>query len=221
MLWPESVDLNSLPCCITEACEVMCRCWSFGRQPKQFRHRQCQDITTCFLGIDRPPPIGANRLITLPCLQTFRVRRLSPDAYAADAIDPLILPQPQTLEIDAFHLVIRRQCSHHSNFSDLSIQDADFPNDEFIRSLALSPALTSFPCPRSRWHLEMDVSWGDLILTRERRNGHVAHAGSFVSQLREVSLASSVEGYLEELMISIPREDLYARIDNWEWLSCV
>ena len=77
---------------------------------RQFSHlAQCQNISTCSLGIDRawdlhggqPIILPSPQPITLPCLQTLRVRRLSPNAHARSAIDLLILPQLQTLEIDA------------------------------------------------------------------------------------------------------------------------
>ncbi|KAF8432240.1 hypothetical protein L210DRAFT_3650534 [Boletus edulis BED1] len=178
---------------------------------------RCQSITTCSLGIDRPPPFGISRNITLPCLQTLRVRRLTPYAHASGALHPLILPQLQTLEIDASNLVIRNQRWHERTFSDLlarsgcsllrlSIQDVDFPNDELVRCLALSPALMSFrfiPCPRSQdirsVIREMDA--GGQTQIQEHRQEHVENVGPLVPQLREITLASSVEIYLEEIMM--------------------
>lgn len=177
---------------------------------------QCKNITTCSLGIDRPPRRGANENITLPCLQTLRVRRLSPYAHASGSINPLILPQLQTLEIDASSLVIRNQRWHDRTFSDLlarsgctllhlSIQDVDFPTDELVRCLALSPELTSLrliPCPRSqdisdvmrRLKVSLIAAHGG-IRSQRRRQGRAA-----VPQLREITLGSSVKGHLDSMM---------------------
>ena len=133
------------------------------------RLAQCRNITTCSLGIDRPfwSDLNDDQTITLPCLQTLRVRRLSPRSHARSVLDVLVLPRLQTLEIDAtFPLGWDDWCGpwHDSNFSNLlarsgcalrhlSIQDVDFPNDELVRCLALSHTLTSLrfiPYPRSQ-----------------------------------------------------------------------
>ncbi|KAF8432256.1 hypothetical protein L210DRAFT_3558891 [Boletus edulis BED1] len=146
--------------------------------------------------------------ITLPCLQTLRVRRITRFALAHGMIDPLILPQLQTLEIDASNLVNWNQRWHYRNFSSLlarsgcsllrlSIQDVDFPNDELVRCLSLSPALTSFrfiPCPRSQNISDVIRKLDASPRTRGRRRGHVA-----LPQLREITMASSVERYLDSI----------------------
>jgi hypothetical protein len=189
---------------------------------RQFRHlAQCQNISICSLGIDRTWRLNGSQTITLPCLQTLRVRRLSPDAHARGAIDLFILPQLQTLEIDASTIVIWNEHWHDRTFSDLltrsgctllhlSIQDVDFPNDELVRCLALSPALTSLrfiPCPRSQNISDvirkMDVSrtpTGGQTRTQGHRQRRVSNSGPLVPQLREITLASSVEGYLDLMM---------------------
>ena len=199
---------------------------------RQFWHlAQCQNISICSLGIDRPWGLNAGQTITLPCLQTLRVRRLSPGAHARGAIDLLILPQLQTLEIDASTIVIVNEHWHDRNFSDLltrsgctllhlSIQDVDFPNDELVRCLAVSPALRTLrfiPCPRSQNISDvirkMDVSHtptGGQTQTRGHRQRSVSHSGPLVPQLREITLASSVEGYLD-LMTAMFRSRVGAR----------
>ncbi|KAF8123220.1 hypothetical protein EV363DRAFT_1455692 [Boletus edulis] len=192
------------------------------------------NITTCSLGIDRPPSV-VRESITLPCLQTLRVRRITRFALAHGMIDPLILPQLQTLEIDASNLVNWNQRWHSRNFSSLlarsgcsllrlSIQDVDFPNDELVRCLSLSPALTSFrfiPCPRSQNISDVIRKLDASPRTRGRRRGHVA-----LPQLREITMASSVERYLDSITtISLPyrsvSEDGLERVVNSlaQWVS--
>ncbi|KAF8123214.1 hypothetical protein EV363DRAFT_1357381 [Boletus edulis] len=169
---------------------------------------RCRNITTCSLGIDRPPSSVVTRSITLPCLQTLCVRRVTRFAQAHGMIDPLILPQLQTLEIDASNLVNCNQRWHYRNFSRLlarsgcsllrlSIQDVDFPNDELLRCLSLSPALTSFrfiPCPRSQNISDVIRRLDASPRTRGRRRGHVA-----LPHLREITMASSVERHLDSI----------------------
>ncbi|KAG6375310.1 hypothetical protein JVT61DRAFT_3535 [Boletus reticuloceps] len=184
---------------------------------RQFRNfAQCQNLTTCSLGIDRTPwHLNDGQFITLLHLQTLRIRRLSPYAQVRGAIDLLILPQLQTLEIDASFLISWNQRWHNRNFSSLlarsgcsllhlSIQDVDFPNDELMRCLALSPSLTSFrfiPCPRSQnisdVIREIDVS---RIPTNGQILEHANTTGPLVPQLREVTLASSVKKYLDQML---------------------
>lgn len=185
---------------------------------RQFRHlAQCQNITTCSLGIDRASlRLHSSQPITLPCLQTLRVRRLSPLGHASSAIDLLILPQLQTLEIDASVLVSWNQRWHSHNFSGLlsrsgcsllhlSIQDVYFPNDELVQCLALSPALRSLrfiPCPRSQdirdVMRKLDISRTPTGARWNQSPGQrqVPNSGPLVPQLREITLASSVEKYL-------------------------
>ncbi|KAI9464883.1 hypothetical protein HD554DRAFT_2174946 [Boletus coccyginus] len=198
---------------------------------RQFKNLAlCENITTCSIGIDqtRREP-RSSPTTTLPRLQTLRVRRLSPDAHASCAIDRLILPQLQTLEIDASILVIWNTQWHNRTFSDLlarsactllhlSIRDVDFPNDELIRCLALSPALTSLrfiPCPRSQNISDvvrrLDVSrTADRSQIQTQGQGPIANSGPFLPQLREITLASSVEGYLD-LMAAMFRSRAGAR----------
>ena len=201
---------------------------------RQFRHlAQCQNITACSLGIDRPfwPGLNGSQTITLPCLQMLRVRRLSTDSHARTAIDPLILPQLRTLEVDASSLVGWNERWHERAFSDLlarsgcslhhlSIQDVDFPNHELVRCLALSHELTSFrfiPCPRSQnigdIIRKLDVSRtvaGGQIRTNGHRQGRVANGDPLIPRLREVTLASSIEEYLD-LMMEMFRSRVGAR----------
>lgn len=187
---------------------------------RHFRHlAQCQNMTTCSLGIGRPfwPSLNDGQTITLPCLQTLRVRRLSSYSNARTAIDPLILPQLQTLEIDASNLIIWNEHWHDHTFSSLlarsgctlrrlSIQDVDFPNDELVRCLAVSHELTSFrfiPCPRSQ-NLgdvirKLDVS-RYIAAARTRGDRRRVANGPLIPQLREITLASSVEGCLDLMM---------------------
>ena len=164
---------------------------------------RCQNITTCSLGIEENtrPQLSGIQTIILPCLETLRVRRLSRDAHACSAIDPLILPQLHTLEIDASNLVIWNQRWHDRNFSDLlarsgcsllhlSIQNVDFPNNELVRCLALSPSLTSFrfiPCPRFQ-----DIN--DILQALD------VTSLLLVPRLREIKLGSSVEACLELML---------------------
>ncbi|KAF8552630.1 hypothetical protein OG21DRAFT_1486065 [Imleria badia] len=179
---------------------------------------KCQNITTCSLGLDhRRLSAGPNGTITLPCLQTLRARRLSADAHAGGAIDILTLPRLQTLEIDAARFVTWNQRWHDRNFSDLltrsrcnllhlSIRDVDFPNDELLRCLVLSPELTSLrfiPCPRSQ-DISDVIRGIDVSQTatdgQTLAAGHVANPVQLVPLLREITLASSVEGYLDLMM---------------------
>ncbi|KAF8432239.1 hypothetical protein L210DRAFT_3650533 [Boletus edulis BED1] len=183
---------------------------------RQFRNLvQCQNITTCSLGIDRTPwHLNDGQFITLPHLQTLRVRRLSPYAQVRGAIDLLVLPQLQTLEIDASVLISWNQRWHNRHFSSLlarsgcsllhlSIQDVDFPNDELMRCLALSPSLTSFrfiPCPRSQ---NISDIIREIDVSRIPTNGQTlehANTGPLVPQLREITLASSVKKYLDQML---------------------
>ncbi|KAH0839382.1 hypothetical protein J3R83DRAFT_80 [Lanmaoa asiatica] len=118
------------------------------------RALRCLRVGNSVTSHSRPLQNG-DPTITLSCLQTLRVRRLSPYSHAHTTIDPLILPQLQTLEIDASVLVGWNQHWHDHNFSELlprsrrtlhhlSIRDVDFPNHELVRCLGLSPELTSF-----------------------------------------------------------------------------
>jgi len=187
---------------------------------RQFtRLAQCQNITTCSLGINQTWRPRGSQTITLPRLQTLRVRRLTPDARASYTIDPLILPQLQTLEIDASILVTWNEQWHDSTFSNLlarsactllhlSIRDVKFGNNELIRCLALSPALTFLrfiPCPRSQ-NISDVVRRLDVSPTTARSQnqtqgqGPTADSGPFLPQLREITLASSIEGYLGLIM---------------------
>ena len=188
----------------------------------QMRHlAKCQNITTCSLGIEDGirPRLDSIQTITLPCLHTLRVRRLSqaPDAYADSVINPLVLPQLHTLELDASNLVITDQQWHNHTFPDLlarsgcsllhlSIQDIDFPNDDVIRCLELSPALMSLcfiPCPRSQEIIDViqrldsgHTSAGGRSRSRRSR----AVFGPLVPQLREIALGSSVKEYLDSML---------------------
>lgn len=141
-----------------------------GELPRLFGYlAQCQNITTCSLGVHHnswmDPSDG--QIITLPCLRTLRIRRFHPRSHACVVTDSLVLPQLETLEIDAFISAGLADTSspwHDRNFSSLlarsgctlrhlSIQGAYFPNDELVRCLALSPTLSSFrfiPSPRSQ-----------------------------------------------------------------------
>ena len=185
----------------------------------QVRHLLwCRNITTCSLGLEYPHRFQAPyRPVTLPCLQTLRVRLLFRRALAGNAIDRLTVPRLETLEIDAAHLVAWNQPWHDHNFSGLlarskctllhlSIQDVEFPNDELLRCLALSPQLTSLrfiPCPRSQ-----DIS--DVIramdVSQSATGGQTTAAADTanpvqpVMLLREITLASSVEGYLDLML---------------------
>lgn len=193
---------------------------------------QCQNITTCSLGIDRPfwLDLAGNQTITLPSLRTLRVRRLSTtQSHARTVIDPLILPGLQTLEIDAAIPVgwdgRNAPNWHNRNFSNLlarsgcalrrlSIQDVDFPNDEVVRCLALSPTLTSFrfiPSPRPQniadvirklCVSEPAAQVGSQTQVQARCVDGEKHVGDspLVPGLREIALASSVEGYLDLMM---------------------
>ena len=196
---------------------------------RQFgRLAQCQNITTCSLGIDRPfwLDLHGDQTITLPCLRTLRARRLSLQSHARTVIDTLILPQLQMLEIDAAIIVGWDGWNlpwHHRNFSNLlarsgctlrrlSIQDVYFPNDELVRCLALSPTLTSLrfiPCPRSQDMVDvirrLDVS--HAAVGHERK--HV-WGGPLVPGLREITLASSVETCLD-CMLAMCRSRVGAR----------
>ena len=178
---------------------------------------KCRNITTCSLGLDHRHEFGAlNRPITLPCLQTLRVRLLFPGADATGAIDRLTVPRLQTLEIDAAHLVTRNRLWHDHNFSGLlarsrctllhlSIQDVEFPNDELVRCLALSPQLASLrfiPCPRSQDISDviraMDVS--QSATGGQTTAADVANPVRLVTLLCEMTLASSVERYLDPML---------------------
>ena len=176
---------------------------------------QCQNITTCCLGIegDSIPRLDSIQAITLPCLQTLRVRRLSASANAGYVIDPLILPQLHTLEIDASNLVIRYQCWHSRTFSGLlarsgctllhlSIQDVDFPNHELTHCLELSPSLTSFrfiPCPRSQ-DIRDILERLDVALTVAKDWGREGLGGPLVPQLRDLTLGILVKGHLDPIL---------------------
>ena len=178
---------------------------------------ECRNITTCSLGLDRHLSVGPPGPITLPCLQTLRVRRLSSDTHASVAIDRLILPRLQTLEIDTARFVTWNHRWHNRNFSGLlarsrctllhlSIRDVDFPNDELVRCLALSPELTSLrfiPCPRSQDISDvihaMDVSQG-ATGAQTTAAADVTNPVRLVTLLREITLASSVEGYLDLML---------------------
>ncbi|KAF8122232.1 hypothetical protein EV363DRAFT_1361523 [Boletus edulis] len=181
---------------------------SFVSRQRLIDLARCRNITTCSLGIDQPPPSVVTGSITLPCLQTLRVRRVTGPALAHGMIDPLILPQLQNLEIDASNLDIGNQYWHNRNFSRLlarsgcsllrlSIQDVGFRNDELLRCLSLSPALTSFrfiPCPRSQDLSDVIRKLDASPRNRGRRRGHVA-----LPQLREITMASSVERHLDSI----------------------
>ncbi|KAF8417177.1 hypothetical protein L210DRAFT_3581278 [Boletus edulis BED1] len=181
---------------------------SFVSRQRLIDLARCRNITTCSLGIDQPPPSVVTGSITLPCLQTLRVRRVTGPALAHGMIDPLILPQLQNLEIDASNLDIGNQYWHNRNFSRLlarsgcsllrlSIQDVGFRNDELLRCFSLSPALTSFrfiPCPRSQDLSDVIRKLDASPRNRGRRRGHVA-----LPQLREITMASSVERHLDSI----------------------
>jgi len=180
---------------------------------------QFQNITICSLGIGQTGRfLRGDQTITLPRLQTLRVRRLSPNARAGHTINPLILPQLQTLEIESI-LVTWNKHWHGRAFSNLlarsactllhlSIRDVDFPNNELIRCLALSSALTFLrfvPCPRSQNISDivcrLDVSRTTArSQTQTQGQGPIADSGPFLPQLREITLASSIEGYLNLMM---------------------
>src|SRR6267154_3447326 len=115
----------------------------------------CQNLTTCSLGISLPfRRLLGNEDILLPCLETLRVRRLTPRADAGCVIDPLILPQLKTLQIDAAMLVGWNEQWHDRQFSgllarsacilqELYIKDVHFPPQELFRCFDHAPHLTT------------------------------------------------------------------------------
>ncbi|KIJ59783.1 hypothetical protein HYDPIDRAFT_43812 [Hydnomerulius pinastri MD-312] len=168
---------------------------------RQFRQlAQCQNVTTCSLGIGLPFrfAFGGQQTITLPCLETLRVRRLLPRSHASSAIDYLILPQLQTLEIDAAIFVSWNMKWHDRQFcnlltrsacslENLYIKDVDFPNEELLRCLANSHKLKSLsfiPCPLSQNILDiiekLDIS---------RPAGGLPMASPYLPQLQTLRLA--------------------------------
>ena len=174
---------------------------------------RCQNITTCSLGIEENTrlQLDSSQTIILPCLETLRICCLSCDAHACSAIDPLILPQLHTLDIDVSNLVIWNQCWHNRNFLDLlarsgcsllhlSIQNVNFPNNELVRCLALSPSLMSFrfiPCLRFQ-----DIN--DVLQALD------VTSLLLVPCLREIKLGSSVKAYLEPMHVLqvLPNSDM-------------
>lgn len=203
---------------------------------------QCQNVTSCSLSIGRPFALDAGdyQFITLPCLQTLRVRRLAPWSHVCTVIDRLILPQLQTLEIGVAPFYDYKTWTtpwHDRNFSnllarsgstlrDLLIRDVHFPNDELIRCLARSPMLNSlgfFPCPRSQDIAEvirrLDISnVAAQGQTRTRARGEAQtgqreqkhRRGPLVPALCKIMLASSVGENLD-LMVRMFRSRLGAR----------
>ncbi|KAG9309756.1 hypothetical protein JVU11DRAFT_10130 [Chiua virens] len=187
---------------------------------------RCQNITTCFLGIKDSVPDRAPNQIFLPNLRTLHVRRLAHIGYVRHMIDTLVLPQLQTLDItidacccdvsgwtprssqlyrDFSRLLAHSRCS----LSHLSIQDSEFPTDDVVRCLALSPMLTSFcfiPNGRSYdvgdvirklnvSHIAAGANW---TLSGQGKKGDVD--GVLVPQLRDITLGSSTQEHLELMM---------------------
>ncbi|KAF9241092.1 hypothetical protein BU15DRAFT_45249, partial [Melanogaster broomeanus] len=188
--------------------------WGISPQVPVSRHfpqlAQCQNIITCSLGIGERVRSRTAGSITLPLLRTFRIRRLSPRSHVRSAIDPLILPQLQTLEIDAALLVVGWPPRWHDRqFSDLlarsscslqnlSIRDVYFPDEELFRCLAHSRELKSLcfmPCPRTH-----DI----LAITRKldvsRSAGADTAVGRVGAYLRELKLACTSESCFEVIM---------------------
>ena len=194
----------------------------------QFRYlAQCQNLTTCTLGVDRTWWLVAHNPITLPVLRTLRIHGFSPFSSVCKVIDPLILPQLQTLDIEATvgadddrsdlpwqdgnltKLLKRSGCA----LRHLSIQNLRFPSDKLVRCLELSPTLTSLrfiPFPRSQ----------DIMGVIHRLNvshavvGHgakiVRDLGPLVPELGEITLGSWVEGDLN-LMVAMFRSRIGIR----------
>ena len=187
---------------------------------RQMQHlAQCQNITTCSLDIEVSvrPQLDGIQTITLPCLHTLRVRRLSSSAYADSMINPLVLPQLHTLELDAPNLINTDRLWHNHIFSDLlarsrcsllhlSIQDVDFSDWEVIRCLELSPALMLLcfiPCPQSREISGVIQRLDNGFLSAgarswSRRSRTISSL--LVSQLREIALGSSVKKDLDPML---------------------
>ncbi|KAF9236986.1 hypothetical protein BU15DRAFT_49369 [Melanogaster broomeanus] len=169
---------------------------------------QCQNITTCSLGIGERVHSGAGdpQSITLLCLRTLRVRRLSPRSHIRSAIDPLILPRLQTLEIDAAFLLGRKTRWHDRQFSNLlarsscslenlTIRDVYFPDEELFRCLAHSRELRLLcfmPCPRT-----YDILGITKKLDVSRSAGADAVVGRVGARLRELKLACTSESCFE------------------------
>ncbi|KAF9236984.1 hypothetical protein BU15DRAFT_49312 [Melanogaster broomeanus] len=170
---------------------------------------QCQNIVTCSLGIGERVHFRASGSITLPLLRTLRIRRLSPRSHIRSAIDPLILPQLQTLEIDAAFLVSRKTCWHRHQFSNLlprsscslenlSIRDVDFPDQELFRCLAYSRELKSLcfmPCPRTH-----DILAITKKLDVSSSVGGRHDVGRLGAHLHELKLACTSESCFEGIM---------------------
>ncbi|KAF9236990.1 hypothetical protein BU15DRAFT_24972, partial [Melanogaster broomeanus] len=165
---------------------------------------QCQNITTCSLGLGLP--IHAGQPITLPYLRTLRVRPILFGCHARSVVDALILPQLQALEIDAVTLVTQWvERWHDCQFSNLlarsscslerlHIRNVYFPIEELLRCLAHSRDLKSLcfiPYPRNDISSELDVS---------RLAGAELVVSPIVPRLQELKLACTSETTVERIM---------------------
>ncbi|KIK95418.1 hypothetical protein PAXRUDRAFT_827049 [Paxillus rubicundulus Ve08.2h10] len=183
--------------------------FTVSRQLKQLS--QCHNITTCSLGVSLPVRFGSSdqQRITLSCLRTLCVRRLAPRSHACSVINPLVLPQLQTLTIDAAVLVGWNVRWHDRNFSNLlarsscsleslHIKDVYFPNEELFRCLAHSRELKSLcflPCPRSQDILDIIET---LDVSRSVSGGPVV--SHLLPRLQELKLACTRDSCLEGIM---------------------
>ncbi|KAF8835039.1 hypothetical protein BDN67DRAFT_1005963 [Paxillus ammoniavirescens] len=183
--------------------------FTVSRQLRQLS--QCHNITTCSLGVSLPVRFGPSdqQRITLPCLRTLRIRRLAPRSHACSTINPLVLPQLQTLAIDAAVLVCWNVRWHDRNFSNLLarsscslenlyIKDVYFPNEELLRCLAHCRELKSLcflPCPRSQDILDITEQ---LDVSRSTSGGPVA--SHLVPCLQELKLGCTRDSCLEGIM---------------------
>ncbi|KAF9241091.1 hypothetical protein BU15DRAFT_61057 [Melanogaster broomeanus] len=171
---------------------------------RYFRQLAQCNITTCSLGLGKI--FRADQPITLPYLRTLRVRPISFGCHARSIMDVLILPQLQTLEIDAVTLVTQwTERWHDRQFSKLlsrsscslerlHIQNVYFPINELLRCLARSRDLKSLcfiPCPRYDISSELDVS---------RVAGAELVVSPIVPRLQELKLPCTSQTTVERIM---------------------
>ena len=182
----------------------------------------CRNITTCSLDAYTGDDIHS-QTITLPCLRVLRVGVSGWRPNLNGAIDFLILPHLQRLEIDSdsffypgsfstFHdckvsnLLERSRCS----LSHLSIQGVSLPCDEILRCLELSSTLSSFSyIPHAQSYdpfcdviYYLRVGWSLAERDRIPTEEHETQAGFLVllPELRELTVGTSKPAYLKTIM---------------------
>ena len=211
--------------------------WSQSPPCQQFTHLgDCQNVITCSLGINNNYSLHSQQTITLPRLQTLRIRRLSNHADTS-LFDFLILPQLETLEIDSrlavldkfytpwqdriiSNLLVRSGCA----LRHLLIQDVDFSNEELVRCLKLSPTLSSLcfaPYPRSQNTVDVirklvvspaTTMVGNQTQIQEHKQMN-DETGWLLPELQKITLGISREGSLNPIMAMLrSRGDVRTRV---------